>query len=155
MLRTFSVFSRGRSVSSSILCASLVLALCAPFLRAEENSARLLEPEQTHAAPSSSASNPVKLAGVDSVIEQAIADGNIPGAVLVVGHNGKIVYRKAYGHRSLEPRRELMTFDTIFDLASLTKVIATTTSVMQLIELGKVRLNDPIAKYVPEFAQNG
>jgi uncharacterized protein YbbC (DUF1343 family)/CubicO group peptidase (beta-lactamase class C family) len=73
----------------------------------------------------------------------------------VVGHNGHVIYRKAYGNRALEPRREPMTLDTIFDLASLTKVIATTTAVMQLVEHGKVRLNDPVAKYLPEFAQNG
>ena len=92
---------------------------------------------------------------VDAVIEQAIHDGKIPGAVLLVGHNGHVIYRKAYGNRALEPRREPMTLDTIFDLASLTKVIATTTAVMQLVEQGKVRLNDPVAKYLPEFAQNG
>jgi uncharacterized protein YbbC (DUF1343 family)/CubicO group peptidase (beta-lactamase class C family) len=74
--------------------------------------------------------------------------------VLVVGHNGAVIYRKAYGSRALEPKRELMTLDTIFDLASLTKVIATTTAVMQLVERGKVRMNDPVAKYLPEFAQN-
>src|SRR4029077_6019304 len=62
---------------------------------------------------------------------------------------------KAFGRRALEPRREAMTVDTIFDLASLTKVVATTTSVMQLVERGKVRLNDAVAKYLPEFAQNG
>ena len=97
----------------------------------------------------------VQLSGVDSIIRQAIADGNIPGAVLVVGHDGKVIYRKAYGERALDPRREPMTLDTIFDLASLTKVIATTTAVMQLMEQGKVRMNDPVAKYLPEFAQNG
>ena len=97
----------------------------------------------------------VRLNTVDGVIEQAIHDGNIPGAVLLVGHNGRVIYRKAYGNRALEPRREPMTLDTIFDLASLTKVIATTTAVMQLVEQGKVRLNDPVAKYLPEFAQNG
>jgi len=59
----------------------------------------------------------VVLGNVDSVINRAIAAGNIPGAVLVVGHNGKVVYRKAYGSRALEPRREPMTLDTIFDLA--------------------------------------
>ncbi|HVR27720.1 MAG TPA: serine hydrolase [Candidatus Polarisedimenticolia bacterium] len=95
------------------------------------------------------------LASVDTVIEQAIHDGNIPGAVLVVGHNGRVIYRKAYGNRALEPRREPMTLETIFDLASLTKVVATTTAVMKLVEQGKVRLNDPVAKYLPEFAQNG
>src|SRR5579864_6436792 len=97
----------------------------------------------------------VHLGGVDSIIEQAVADRNIPGAVLVVGHDGAVVYRKAYGYRALEPRREPMTLDTVFDLASLTKVIATTTAMMQLFEEGKVRMNDPVAKYLPEFAQNG
>src|ERR1700678_2929987 len=65
---------------------------------------------------------------VDAVIQQAISDGNIPGAVLVVGHNGNIIYRKAYGSRALEPRREAMTLDTVFDLASRTKVVATNTA---------------------------
>jgi uncharacterized protein YbbC (DUF1343 family)/CubicO group peptidase (beta-lactamase class C family) len=97
----------------------------------------------------------VHLTSADAVIEQSIHEGNIPGAVLLVGHNGHVVYRKAYGNRALEPRREPMTLDTIFDLASLTKVIATTPAVMQLVEQGKVRLNDPVAKYLPEFAQNG
>jgi uncharacterized protein YbbC (DUF1343 family)/CubicO group peptidase (beta-lactamase class C family) len=107
------------------------------------------------AVPTSTDAPPVRLGAVDAIIEQAIADGNIPGAVLIVGHNGKVVYRKAYGSRALEPKREPMTLDTIFDLASLTKVIATTTAVMQLVQQGKVRLNDPVAKYLPEFAQNG
>jgi uncharacterized protein YbbC (DUF1343 family)/CubicO group peptidase (beta-lactamase class C family) len=92
---------------------------------------------------------------VDAVIQSAISDGSIPGAVLMVGHDGAVIYRKAYGARALEPRREVMTLDTVFDLASLTKVIVTTTAVMQLVERGKVRLNDPVAKYLPEFSQNG
>ena len=96
-----------------------------------------------------------RLASVDAVIEQAIHNGNIPGAVLLVGHDGQAIYRKAYGNRALEPRREPMTLETIFDLASLTKVIATTTAVMKLVEQGKIRLNDPVAKYLPEFGQNG
>jgi len=95
------------------------------------------------------------LGRVDSIIEQAVTDANTPGAVLVVGHDGAVVYRKAYGARALEPKREGMTVDTVFDLASLTKVIATTTAMMQLFEQGRVRMNDPVAKYLPEFAQNG
>jgi uncharacterized protein YbbC (DUF1343 family)/CubicO group peptidase (beta-lactamase class C family) len=97
----------------------------------------------------------VALPAVDAAIEQAIQEAQVPGAVLIVGHHGQVIYRKAYGSRALEPRREAMTLDTVFDLASLTKVIATTTSVMQLVEQGKVRLNDPVAKYLPQFAQNG
>jgi uncharacterized protein YbbC (DUF1343 family)/CubicO group peptidase (beta-lactamase class C family) len=97
----------------------------------------------------------VRLAAVDAVIEQAISEKKIPGAVLVVGHDGHVIHRKAYGSRAFEPRRETMTLDTIFDVASLTKVIVTTTAVMQLVEQGKIRLNDPVAKYLPDFAQNG
>jgi uncharacterized protein YbbC (DUF1343 family)/CubicO group peptidase (beta-lactamase class C family) len=66
-----------------------------------------------------------------------------------------VIYRKAFGNRALEPRREAMTVDTIFDVASLTKVVATTTAVMQLVQKGEVRVNDPMAKYLPEFADNG
>jgi uncharacterized protein YbbC (DUF1343 family)/CubicO group peptidase (beta-lactamase class C family) len=87
----------------------------------------------------------------DEPIESAIKAGLIPGAVLLVGHDGKIVHRKAYGERALLPKREPMTVDTIFDAASLTKVIATTPSVMKLFEQGKIRLNDPVTKYLPEF----
>jgi uncharacterized protein YbbC (DUF1343 family)/CubicO group peptidase (beta-lactamase class C family) len=87
----------------------------------------------------------------DPPIEQAVKDGLIPGAVLLVGHDGKVVYRKAYGERALIPKREPMTVDTIFDAASLTKVIATTSAVMKLFEQGKIRLNDPVTKYLPEF----
>src|SRR5580698_3800086 len=77
---------------------------------------------------------------VDDVITQAIAQNRLPGAVLLVGHNGQIVYRKAYGDRALVPAKEAMTLDTIFDMASLTKVIATTPSLMKLFEQGKFRL---------------
>ena len=96
-----------------------------------------------------------RLAVLDPIINDAIAQQQIPGAVLVVGHDGQVVYRKAYGSRALEPRREAMTLDTVFDCASLTKVIATTTAIMQLWEQGKLRMNDPVVKYLPEFGQNG
>jgi uncharacterized protein YbbC (DUF1343 family)/CubicO group peptidase (beta-lactamase class C family) len=91
---------------------------------------------------------------IDALMQEAVARGSIPGGVVLIGHNGKIVYRKAFGSRSLEATREPMTVDTIFDLASLTKCIATATSVMQLISEGRVRLNDPVAAYLPEFKQN-
>jgi len=96
-----------------------------------------------------------RLAVLDPIVNDAIAQREIPGAVLVVGHDGLVVYRKAYGSRALEPRREAMTLDTVFDCASLTKVVATTTAIMQLWEQGKLRMNDPVAKYLPEFGQNG
>lgn len=94
-------------------------------------------------------------ANIDEIMNASIAHDAIPGGVVLIGHNGKVVYRKAYGQRSVEPVKEAMTADTIFDLASLTKCIATTTSVMKLVQEGKVRLNDPVAAYLPEFAKNG
>jgi len=96
-----------------------------------------------------------RLVVLDPIINKAIAEQEIPGAVLVVGHDGRVVYRKAYGSRAIEPRREPMTLDTVFDCASLTKVVATTTAIMQLWEQGKFRTNDPVAKYLPDFGQNG
>src|SRR5581483_4763281 len=88
---------------------------------------------------------------LDQVIQDAIGQNQIPGAVLIVGHKGKIVHRKAYGNRVLVPNPEAMTVDTIFDCASLTKVIATTSSLMKLFEEGKFRLNDRVTQYIPEF----
>ena len=79
----------------------------------------------------------------------------IPGAVVLVGHEGQVVYRQAFGERSLVPVRRPMAVDTIFDLASMTKVIATTTAVMQLVEQGKIELSAPVSDYWPEFKENG
>jgi uncharacterized protein YbbC (DUF1343 family)/CubicO group peptidase (beta-lactamase class C family) len=88
---------------------------------------------------------------IDRVIDDAIAQGKLPGAVVIIGHEGKIAYRKAYGRRAVVPEPEAMTDDTIFDLASITKVVATTTALMQLFEQGKLRLNDKVTDYIPEF----
>jgi uncharacterized protein YbbC (DUF1343 family)/CubicO group peptidase (beta-lactamase class C family) len=90
-------------------------------------------------------------AALDAAIDQAVRDGLIPGAVLMVGRDGKILHRKAYGERALVPAREPMTVDTIFDAASLTKVIACTPALMRLFEDGKLRLADPVTVYLPEF----
>lgn len=90
-------------------------------------------------------------AAVDEQINRAVSTGLIPGAVLLIGHDGQVVYRKAYGERALIPAREAMTADTIFDAASLTKVIATTSALMKLFDQGKIRLNDPVTNYLPEF----
>ncbi len=90
-------------------------------------------------------------AALDATVDSAVHDGLIPGAVLVVGHDGEIVHRKAYGSRAMVPAREAMTVDTIFDIASLTKVVATTPALMKLFEQGKLRIGDPVTAYLPEF----
>jgi CubicO group peptidase (beta-lactamase class C family) len=96
-----------------------------------------------------------RLAKIDEAVLESIARKETPGAVVLVARKGSIVYRKAFGDRALEPKREAMTVGTIFDLASLTKIIATATSIMILVERGKVSLADPVARYIPEFAKNG
>jgi uncharacterized protein YbbC (DUF1343 family)/CubicO group peptidase (beta-lactamase class C family) len=106
-------------------------------------------------APSTTVNEADRFAPLDALLKDAVQKGRAPGAVLLVGHNGTFVYRKAFGYRALDPSKEPMTVDTIFDLASLTKVMATTSCVMRLVQLGQVKLNDPVAKYIPEFAHNG
>jgi uncharacterized protein YbbC (DUF1343 family) len=107
------------------------------------------------ATPESVGMSSQQLAYIDEAITAEIAKKQLPGAVVLVGRQGKIVYRKAFGNRALEPNIEAMTLDTIFDLASLTKVVATATSVMILVERGQIRLGDPVARYIPEFGEMG
>ncbi|HEY2941300.1 MAG TPA: serine hydrolase domain-containing protein, partial [Vicinamibacteria bacterium] len=96
-----------------------------------------------------------RLARIDTLVAEAIQAKQLPGAVVLVGRGDDVAYVKAYGHRALVPATEPMTLDTIFDLASLTKVVATTTSVMILIEEGRIRLNDAVATFVPGFERYG
>ena len=97
----------------------------------------------------------MRLEGIAPLVESAVKANKIPGAVVVIGHEGQVVYRKAFGERALVPERLPMNVDTIFDMASLTKVIATTTAVMQLVEQGKIVLSAPASDYWPEFKENG
>jgi len=95
-----------------------------------------------------------KLAEMDTAIELAISEKKLPGGVLWLEHTGAI-YHKAYGRRALVPREEAMSEDTIFDAASLTKVIAGTPALMLLVEKGRVNLAAPVKTYIPEFGTDG
>jgi uncharacterized protein YbbC (DUF1343 family)/CubicO group peptidase (beta-lactamase class C family) len=94
------------------------------------------------------------LAEMGQAIDQAIADGRIPGGVLWIEHEG-VPFESLHGHRSLIPTREEMTRDTIFDIASLTKVVATTPAVLKLVEQGRIRLADAVHQFIPEFEGDG
>lgn len=96
-----------------------------------------------------------RLSRLDGVLRDAIAQGEAPGAVLLVARKGRIVYRRAFGMRAVQPRVEPMTIDTIFDVASLTKVMATAPAVLLLVEEGRLSLTDPVSRYFPEFAVHG
>ena len=95
-----------------------------------------------------------KLREIDAAVAEALAAGKTPGAVVVVVRSGKVVFRKSYGKRAIAPKEEAITVDTIFDLASLTKPIATATAIVQLARRGKLRLDDPLGKYLPAFASD-
>lgn len=96
----------------------------------------------------------VRLSRIDEVVNNAIGRKKLPGAVVLVGIGDLISYRKAMGNRALFPTIEPMTIDTVFDIASLTKVVATTPSIMLLIEQGRIRLKDRVAYYVPNFGSH-
>ena len=96
-----------------------------------------------------------KFCWIDDLVEEAIRENRLPGAVILVGQNERILYLKAFGWRALVPDLEPMTVDTVFDLASLTKVVATTTSIMQLVEAGRISLVDPVSVYIPRFKLHG
>src|SRR5947207_2862332 len=105
--------------------------------------------------PASVGMSAERLARMDSIIRESIEKKELPGAVVLVARHGRVVWRKAYGARAVEPQREAMTTDTIFDLASLTKVVATTSSIMILIEKGKGRLSDSLVRFIPEMKGGG
>jgi uncharacterized protein YbbC (DUF1343 family)/CubicO group peptidase (beta-lactamase class C family) len=107
------------------------------------------------AKPEAVGFDPSRLARVEDAIARAIGEKKVPGAVVVVGRRGKVVLAKAFGRRSVEPSDEAMTRDTVFDMASLTKPVATATSVMVLLERGKFRLGDRVVTYLPELRGNG
>jgi uncharacterized protein YbbC (DUF1343 family)/CubicO group peptidase (beta-lactamase class C family) len=96
-----------------------------------------------------------RLSRLEPLITDAMAQHRLPGAVVLVGRPDRVVYEKAFGQRALVPAREPMTVDTIFDVASLTKVVATTTSVMMLLEQGRLGLDEAVATYIPEFGRYG
>ena len=97
---------------------------------------------------------PEPLAAISAAVEEAIRAGETPGAVVLIGHQGHVVLRQAFGHRRLAPPRP-MTPDAVFDVASLTKVLATTPAVLQLMENGRLELDAAVARYWPEFKGHG
>jgi len=131
--------------------AVLLLALALPTSALPtKRAARLRKTNAARVAVSAQ-----KLAAIDGEVESEIKQQHLPGAVVLVARNGNVVWRKAYGARAVEPAREAMTTDTIFDLASLTKIVATATSIMILVERGKLRLSDPLSNYIPEIKGEG
>ena len=112
-------------------------------------------PEIQLQTPESVGMDATRLNLVDDLVQEGLGQDKMPGCVVVIGRREGIAFRRAYGFRQLQPEKIDMTVDTVFDLASLTKPIATATSVMTLIQQGKLDSNATVATYLPEFAQNG
>ena len=96
-----------------------------------------------------------RLQQIRSLVEEGIKEDRMPGCVVLVGRKGKVIYHEAFGHRQIEPSKVPMEKNTVFDMASITKPVATATSVMCLLELGKIRLREKVSTYVPEFSGGG
>ena len=92
---------------------------------------------------------------IEPIVEQGIANGEMPGAVVVVADRERILYQRVFGNRQVEPSEESMTIDTVFDMASITKPVATATSVMVLVQQGKIDVDQPVSHYLPEFSGKG
>ena len=107
-----------------------------------------------HAKPEEAGLDSSQLARIDAIVAQGIADKRMPGCVVCVGRRGKIVLLKAYGNKQLKPAEVPMTTDTVFDMASITKPVATATSIMLLVERGQLKLGQKVADMFPEFATN-
>jgi CubicO group peptidase (beta-lactamase class C family) len=98
--------------------------------------------------------DPQALVAIDSIVEEGISERKMPGCVVCIGRRGKIAWLKAYGNKQLEPAIAPMTTDTVFDMASVTKPVATATSIMLLVERGKLGLSDKVSTLIPEFGVN-
>ena len=130
------------------------MRLAATFVAAAAlaTSPRAMPSPQTGAAPTAESS---RFTPIESLVGDAIARHELPGAVVLIGRADRVLYEKAIGSRAVLPAREPMTLDTIFDMASWTKVVATTTAVMQLVERGGIRLADPVERFIPGFGRYG
>jgi uncharacterized protein YbbC (DUF1343 family)/CubicO group peptidase (beta-lactamase class C family) len=128
----------------------LLFALSAHLVTAAETATHL-----PIVAPADVRLDAAKLDQVGPAVQASIDKGQLPGAVVAVVRQGKIAFRQAYGLRRKQPSEERMTVDTVFDLASLTKPIATATSIMILLEQEKLKLSDHVSRYFPAFGQNG
>jgi uncharacterized protein YbbC (DUF1343 family)/CubicO group peptidase (beta-lactamase class C family) len=136
------------------IAAALVVLACVDAALAQ-SGLNVLGPAAGTAPPAPVTVDSRRLDAIEPLVRDAIADKKLPGAVVLVGRRDRVLYQKAIGHRAIQPALETMTTDTIFDLASLTKVVATTTSVMILVEQGKIRLSERVAAYIPGFERYG
>lgn len=138
-------------MANKSLLTSLFLSLCCLQLAGASREERGLPQVE----PSTVGLRPAQLNRIDEAVAASIQAHETPGAVVLVARRGKIGYWKAFGSRALQPQAEPMTRDTIFDMASLTKVMAATPAIMLLAQNGQVRIGDRVKRYLPLFTGGG
>ena len=142
--------SRPRRPSrATALCLLIVGLLCQAVISCTSATTPAAAAPPANPSPSGAAQ------AISNIVNEEIAAGHLPGAVVVLGINDRIVLRQAYGQRALMPAVKPTTLDTIYDAASLTKVMVTAVAIQQLVERGQIDLDRPAAAYWPAFANNG
>jgi CubicO group peptidase (beta-lactamase class C family) len=127
----------------SLVIAVLVVAVCV--------SAQAGLP---HAEPVAVGMDAAHLSRIDAIVAEGLAEKRMPGCVVCIGRQGKVVLLKAYGNKQVQPDERPMTTDTVFDMASITKPVATATSIMLLVERGQLNLGQRVSSLIPDFAAN-
>lgn len=141
---------KSSAFSSAVLLLCAAAAACLPVNAAGNPQAALLQ-----SSPEAAGLSAARLAVIDQAVSAAIEAKEVPGAVVLVARRGSLAYLKAFGSRAIQPEAEAMTVDTIFDMASLTKVVATAPSILLLVERGAIRLDDKVKRYLPKFVGGG
>jgi uncharacterized protein YbbC (DUF1343 family)/CubicO group peptidase (beta-lactamase class C family) len=142
--------------SAILLMGSLVLAWTSSSFAQQLAQTRNAQAKRLQIVePGSIGLNHERLQAIETLAQQGIQEGKMPGCVICVGRHGKIGYLKAFGNKRLQPTPEAMQADTVFDLASITKPVVTATSIMKLVESGRVRLGSKVVDFFPEFAPHG
>ncbi|HYV36319.1 MAG TPA: serine hydrolase, partial [Gemmataceae bacterium] len=132
-------------------CTGCFVVLVAGLHCFSTQSAAAAEKPLPQLAPEALGLSPEALAKIDTAVKEALSRGDAPGVVVVVVHRGAVVFRKAYGNHTVEPGKIGMLPEIVFDLASLTKPIATATAIMVLIDQGKLKVTDKISQHLPAF----
>lgn len=144
---------RSCRIRRNLVWIGVLLVLGGSFVPASQVLAEV--PKLPRAKPEEVGMSSAHLKHIDEVVAEGLKIGRMPGCVVMVGRQGRVVFEKAYGQRAVAPTAEPMTLDTVFDMASITKPLATATSIMLLVERGDLRLRDKVSYYIPEFAKNG
>jgi CubicO group peptidase (beta-lactamase class C family) len=138
-----------------ILTLCMIAAVAFPPWEMPSFSAENPRKGLAHAAPEEVGLAPSRLNYIEDAVATSIQAGETPGAVVLVARHGRVAYFKAFGNRAVQPKPELMAADTIFDMASLTKVMATAPCILLLVEKGALRLDDKVKRYLPSFTGGG